>query len=36
MDGHGDREIGTPKTLSSVRMIKLDDKLLNDIKKLEK
>lgn len=36
IDEHGNREIGTPKTLSSVRLISLDNKLLNDLKKLEK
>ena len=36
IDEHGKREIGTPKTLSSIRIISIDKKLLFDLKKLEK
>lgn len=31
IDSHHDREVGTPKTLSSNRFVKIDKKLLNDL-----
>ena len=36
IDEHGKREIGTPKTLSSIRLVSLDNKLLKDLQKLKK
>lgn len=36
IDEHGKREIGTPKTLSSIRTISIDKKLLRELKELEK
>lgn len=36
IDEHGKREIGTPKTISSIRLINVDNKLLYDVKELEK
>lgn len=36
MDEHGTRKIGTPKTISSNRTIKIDNRLKSDLKKLKK
>ena len=36
MDSHGKREIGTPKTKSSYRKIKIDNRLFNDLLYLKK
>lgn len=36
INSHGKRDLGTPKTLSSIRLIKIDAKLENDLLNLKK